>query len=110
MSHRNSNLRATLGAAVLIMALGTAQAAVAPSPQPRSSQTQSLRAKRGHETGFTGGVLSFFRYFASVVSPSPQLPSTLPTYTEPRPALMGTSDDPVVTCTARKMIDDGNPF
>ena len=111
MRHRNVRVRAALGGAVLILALGTAQAAtVAPSPQPKSSQPLSLRLRRGHDTGFAGGVLSFFRFAASVVAPAPQLPSTLPTTTEPRPALMGKTDDSVVTYTGRRMTDDSNPI
>ena len=110
MSHRNVKVRAVLGGAVLILALGTANAAVAPSPQPRSSQTLSLRLKRVHETGSTGSVLSFFRFAASIVAPAPQMPSTLPTVTEPRPALMGKTDEPVVTYTGRRMVDGGDPM
>ena len=111
MSHRKNRFRAAIGAAVLISALGTAQAAVSvsPAPQPKDSQRQSLRFKRTHDA-WMSDVLSFFRSVASVVSPSPNLPSTLPTLTEPRPSLMGSKDDPLVECLGRKSVDDHNPI
>ena len=108
MSHRSKNrFRAPVAAAVLILALGTAQAAVA--PKPGDSQGQSLRYRRNHVSGLND-VLSFFRSVASVVAPAPSLPATLPKVTDPRPSLMGNTDDPVVVNTGRKMVDDGHPL
>jgi hypothetical protein len=108
MSHRSKNrFRAPVAAAVLILALGTAQAAVA--PKPGDSQSQSLRYRRNHLSSLND-VLSFFRRVASVVAPAPSLPTTLPKVTEPRPSLMGKTDDPVVVNTGRKMVDGGDPM
>ena len=109
MSHRKNRFRAALGAAVLISALGTAQATtVSPAPQPRDSQRQTLRFKRTHDA-WMSEVLSFFRSIASVISPAPSLPSTVPTLTEPRPSLMGGKDEPLYEAAGRKMTDDSNP-